>query len=150
TLRVDGGRFETPPREWELLERHRAAIETSIKAVCLFMLERDEPSASPHGLGFLIGKRTILTHQSMVPPSAETGTMRALLAFADRHSSRPPEFKERRPLAATRSDDLVVVRVKKIQKDEVTGACAIEFTTHPDAETHLPQPLNFAVVPPPD
>src|SRR5262249_44638351 len=22
TLRVDGGRFETPPREWELLERH--------------------------------------------------------------------------------------------------------------------------------
>src|SRR5262249_11173371 len=92
-LRVENGRFEPPPPEWQILEEHRAMIEVSIKSVCLFMLEGNEPPTSPHGLGFLIGKRTILTHQSMVPPSAE----RALLAFADRHSSPPLEFKERRP-----------------------------------------------------
>jgi tetratricopeptide (TPR) repeat protein/V8-like Glu-specific endopeptidase len=143
-LPVKGGRFEAPPPEWNILEQHRAAIERSLKSVCLFMVEGGQV-----GLGFLIGKRTILTHKPMVGlPLPEAGRRRALLAFADRHASFPRAFRERRFTDGARAADLVSVAIGMAELDEPTGACAMSFTVEPDSAAELPEPLAFFMTPP--
>jgi V8-like Glu-specific endopeptidase len=158
-LQVENGHFEAPPPEWRILERHRTAIERSIRSLCLFMFEERQPQGTPFGMGFLIGKRTILTHRSMVallPPHMRLGP--ALLAFAERHVQWPAAFRERLrdPQAVVRRVDdpqaagLVRVTIETVEIDEPTGACAIAFAADPKRDAELPPPLTFFTTPPSD
>jgi hypothetical protein len=65
-LRIENGRFQEPPPEWQILEQQRALIEQAIRALVLIVAE--QPSDKPQivGMGVLVGDYAVLTHISMI------------------------------------------------------------------------------------
>jgi len=141
-LRVENGRFEKPQPEWAVLEQVRDAIETSIRSVCLFATE--EGKVEVPGMGFLIGERTILTHQSMMRLASgeQEPARRAMLAFADHHDDWPSAFDI--------STGFLPIDIEWVEKDEPTGACAFRFATDPNGAPGFPPPLRLLSSPPSD
>jgi formylglycine-generating enzyme required for sulfatase activity len=88
-LRVEHGRFQDPPPEWQILEQQRAVLEAALRALVLMVFE--EPSHEPKivGMGALVGDYAVLTHKSMSPGHSRYEMVAGSRLFAELASDHP-------------------------------------------------------------
>ena len=158
-LRVENGRFETPPPAWQVLEEHREQIERTLRGLCLIAARENGPDFRYRALGFLAGQRVVLTHESVMgqfqlpyatPGQTPGAGLKVWLAFADRHSAVPAV-----PVGESASGDvpvegLVRAQVTRVENVGMTGVLALTLEVETEDEAAMPPSLPLAAEPPPD
>ncbi|MFC9356448.1 tetratricopeptide repeat protein [Rhodococcus sp. NPDC057014] len=158
-LRVEDGRFETPPPEWEVLEKHREQIERTLSAVCLLAPRKFDRRFARGVMGFLIGPRTVLMHESnnaadLDPTRRDPRPIRGVdvwLSFVNRVAHPQSVFGQPAmddvEADAARLLRATVVRVEKVGDP---GLEAITLEVEAGDESAMPTPLVVAAEPPSD
>lgn len=162
-LRVEDGRLQTPPPEWQVLEQHREQIERTLRGLCVVTRRESDPRFRYGATGFLAWQSVVLTHESMVeqfrPPStAGSGTpgqtqdagVDVWLAFADQHSTVPSVPASESASGDTPIEGLVPARVTGVTLVGQNGVAALTLEVAPEDLAAMPLPLPMATVPPPD
>jgi formylglycine-generating enzyme required for sulfatase activity len=143
-LRVEQGRFEAPPPEWQILEQQRPHLEDAIRALVLIAVE--DPSRKPRvlGMGTLVGDYVVLTHRSNLGESfMEGGGLKSGYRLFAEFSEDHPFLAEQELPGLRRRLELTSASI-----EDHTGLAVL--TSDPDADrTGLPRPLRVIADPPP-
>jgi hypothetical protein len=151
-LRVEGGHFETPPPEWQVLEEHREQIERTLGGLCLITTRETSRDSRRFITGFLAGQRVVLTYESLIdrftlpsaPAEAPGVGVDVWLASADRHPTAPSV-----PDGYAQTEGLVRARVTRVETIE-GGVSALTLEVAAGDEAAMPPPLPMAAVPLPE
>jgi hypothetical protein len=157
-LRVEDGRLETPPPEWQVLEGHQEQIGRTLSAVCLLAPRQFDQRLAAGVMGFLVGPRTVLMHESgsaeLDPmkrnPRSERG-VEVWLGFANRLVHPRSEFGQAvRNDVEARAAGLLRATVVRLEKVGDPGLEAVTIEVEADDESAMPSPLVAATEPPAD
>ena len=157
-LRVEDGRFETPPPEWQVLEEQREQIERTLRGLCVVTRQAGGPDFRHGATGFMAGQRVVLTHESMVDQFPHSGTpgqtpgagVDVWLAFADRHSNLPSLPADGSYSGDAPVEGLVRARVTGVTAVSDNGVVALTLEVAAEDEAAMPPPLPLAIEPPPN
>jgi hypothetical protein len=146
-LRIEQGRFEPPPPEWQVLESFRAHIEQTLRSMVLLRVVGDS-KLHWSGLAFVVGDGAIVAHHSMARDLAESQEGRWRLRSRIKVYVEPADRYGVWPEVGTTPPPGLLVELTQLEIDEASGLAVLGVA--PGERRRLPPALRAATRPPAD